>query len=276
MIEIPESIVWSRQMTETLSGKKISDVMNATNLHRFTWFNGDPRRYPEILIGRTVREVKGYGSFLDILLDGNVHLVVHDGVNLRYNSETEKCPSKFQLLIIFDDGSYLVFSVVMYGGIYAFSNDLDNSYYKGSMEKLSPLDDRFDLEYFHRMINITGKNLSVKALLATEQRIPGLGNGVLQDILYNAGINPKLKLDKLSDQEIQELFSSIKSTLSEMISYGGRDTEKDIFGKNGGYRCKLSKNTYHELCPHCDSRIIKEAYMGGSVYYCPLCQSVDK
>jgi hypothetical protein len=30
------------------------------------------------------------------------------------------------------------------------------------------------------------KKLSLKALLATEQRIPGLGNGVLQDILFKA------------------------------------------------------------------------------------------
>lgn len=82
----------------------------------------------------------------------------------------------------------------MYGGIYAFSNDFDNSYYKGSFRKLSPLDDRFDLEYLHGMISVTGKNISVKALLATDQRIPGLGNGVLQDILYNAGINPKSKV----------------------------------------------------------------------------------
>jgi len=276
MIEIPESTLLSRQMTETLSGKRINDVMNATNLHRFTWFNGDARRYPEILIGRTVREVKGYGSFVDVFLDENVHLVVHDGVNIRYNSETEKCPSKFQLLIVFDDGSYLVFSVVMYGGIYAFSHDFDNPYYKGSFQKLSPLDDRFDLDYFHRMINTTGKNLSVKALLATEQRIPGLGNGVLQDILYNAGINPRSKVATLSDQTIKGLFSSIKETLSEMISYGGRNTEKDIFGRNGGYRCKMSKNSYYELCPNCGSRIMKEAYMGGSVYYCPACQNIDK
>ena len=276
MIEIPESTVLSRQMTETLSGKKISDVMNATNLHRFTWFNGDPIRYPEFLIGRTIREVKGYGSFVDIFLDENMHLVVHDGVNIRYNSETEKCPSKFQLLIVFDDGSYLVFSVVMYGGIYAFSNDFDNSYYKGSFRKLSPLDDRFDLEYLHGMISVTGKNISVKALLATDQRIPGLGNGVLQDILYNAGINPKSKVSTLSDNAIKGLLTSIKNTLSEMILFGGRDTEKDIFGRNGGYLCKMSKNTYHELCPNCGSRIIKEAYMGGSVYYCPVCQNLDK
>jgi len=138
------------------------------------------------------------------------------------------------------------------------------------------LDDRFDLDYFHRMINTTGKNLSVKALLATEQRIPGLGNGVLQDILYNAGINPRSKVATLSDQTIKGLFSSIKETLSEMISYGGRNTEKDIFGRNGGYRCKMSKNSYYELCPNCGSRIMKEAYMGGSVYYCPACQNIDK
>jgi formamidopyrimidine-DNA glycosylase len=275
MIEIPESTVLSHQMTETLSGKRISDVMNATSLHRFTWFNGDPKRYPEILIGRTVKEVKGSGSFVDILFDENVHLVVHDGVNLRYNSETEKCPSKFQLLIVFDDGSYLVFSVAMYGGIYAFIHDFENSYYLGSFQKLSPLDDRFDLEYFHGLMKATGKNLSVKALLATEQRIPGLGNGVLQDILYNAGINPKSKISTLSDNAIRGLFTSIKNTLSEMISQGGRDTEKDIFGRNGGYRCKLSKNTYHESCPRCGSRIMKEAYMGGSVYYCPSCQNLD-
>ena len=179
------------------------------------------------------------------------------------------------MLIVFDDGSYLVFSVAMYGGIYAFSDNFDNSYYKGSFQKLSPLDDRFDIDYFQSLIKATGKNLSVKALLATEQRIPGLGNGVLQDILYNARINPKSKIARLSDQAIEGLFLSIKSTLSEMISHGGRNTEKDILGRSGGYRCKLSKNTYHELCPQCGSRIIKEAYMGGSVYYCPACQNLD-
>jgi formamidopyrimidine-DNA glycosylase len=43
--------------------------------------------------------------------------------------------------------------------------------------------------------------LSAKAFLATEQRIPGLGNGVLQDILFTAGIHPKRKMAAISEEE---------------------------------------------------------------------------
>ncbi len=84
------------------------------------------------------------------------------------------------------------------------------------------------------------EKLSLKAFLATEQRIPGLGNGVLQDILYNARLHPKKKLGALSDGEFAALFSSVKNTLAEMTRNGGRDTEKDLFGSTGGYVTKLS------------------------------------
>lgn len=118
------------------------------------------------------------------------------------------------------------------------------------------------------------QKLSAKAFLATEQRIPGLGNGVLQDILYNAGIHPKRKIMKLSDKEIQALFHSVKNTLKEMAQKGGRDTEKDLFGRPGGYATKMSKNTLHQSCSRCGSVIKKETYLGGSIYYCEGCQPI--
>lgn len=77
----------------------------------------------------------------------------------------------------------------------------------------------------------TNKNPSLKAFLATEQRIPGLGNGVLQDILYEAGMHPKRKLKSLSDTDIKTLYDSVKGTLKVMTDSGGRDTEKDLAGK---------------------------------------------
>jgi formamidopyrimidine-DNA glycosylase len=45
------------------------------------------------------------------------------------------------------------------------------------------------------------QKLSLKAALATEQRIPGLGNGSLQDILWQAHLHPKRKTNTLSDEE---------------------------------------------------------------------------
>lgn len=44
MIEISESATISRQATEVLKGKTVADVINATNPHRFTWYNGNPER----------------------------------------------------------------------------------------------------------------------------------------------------------------------------------------------------------------------------------------
>ena len=57
-----------------------------------------------------------------------------------------------------------------------------------------------------------------------------------------------------------------------MTEKGGRDTEPDFFGQPGGYHTILCKNTVNKPCPVCGTSIKKEAYMGGSVYYCPKCQ----
>ena len=116
--------------------------------------------------------------------------------------------------------------------------------------------------------------LSAKAFLATEQRFPGLGNGVLQDILFAARIHPKRKLRDLTEAERERLLSAVVSVLGEMTAQGGRDTEKDLFGRVGGYATKMSKNTLTHGCPVCGGTITKEAYLGGSVYYCPACQKL--
>ena len=118
--------------------------------------------------------------------------------------------------------------------------------------------------------------LSIKALLATEQRIPGLGNGALQDILFNACIHPKTKLEALSQAEKTSLFGSVKQTLLDMTFKGGRDTEKDLFGNAGGYPTILSSKTLDKPCPRCGVTIVRQAYLGGNVNFCPTCQPVIK
>jgi len=99
---------------------------------------------------------------------------------------------------------------------------------------ISPLSQEFDRLYFDGLLVSAKPDLSVKAFLATKQRIPGLGNGVLQDILFYAGIHPKKKIGSLSENEKERIFLNIKEVLSEMTRLRGRDTEKDIWGQPGG------------------------------------------
>lgn len=272
MLEIPESRTIGLQVDETLKGKVITEVVNATSPHKFAWYNGDPADYSELLVGKKVLSAKGHGMFVDIKLADNTYLTVGDGTILRYGNKGEKHPDKHQLLIAFDDGSFLVCTIAMYGGIWAYKGVFDNKYYRGSLTSISPLDNAFDEQLFDSIVKGTQKDLSIKTLLATEQRIPGLGNGVLQDILFNAGINPKRKQSTLSDFEKSELFHSLKVTLANMTDKGGRNTEKDLFGNAGGYKTLLSKNTYKDPCPNCGDTIVKQAYLGGTIYFCPTCQ----
>ncbi len=132
--------------------------------------------------------------------------------------------------------------------------------------------DAFDRSYFGALFCEKTDKLSLKAFLATEQRIPGLGNGVLQDILFNAKMHPKKKVSTLSKKDKEGLLDSLKLTLSRMVTHGGRDTEADLYGRQGGYKTILSRNTVGKPCPICGTIIQKEAYMGGSIYFCSTCQ----
>lgn len=273
MIEIPEARILATQIEETLEGREISQVVANQSPHKFAWFDGEPKAYPDRLIGLTVSGATSHGGFVVIDLGPRI-LVFAEGPALRYHSGSADLPKKHQLLVGFDDGSHLSVSVQMYGGLWCWEVDaFDNEYYLAALDKPSPLSDGFTEAYLDELICAPEvQHLSTKALLATEQRIPGLGNGVLQDILFNAGIHPKRKVDTLDSRQRKKLHRAVRRVLAEMVAGGGRNTEKSLFGEPGGYVTKLSRYTFGKPCPNCASIIQKANYMGGSVYFCSVCQ----
>jgi formamidopyrimidine-DNA glycosylase len=274
VIELPEAAVLAEQINETVVGKRIRNVIAAQTPHKLAWYFGDPQEYRSLLTGEVISRATSYGGQVEITA-GKAKVLFSDGVNLRYYNKGAKLPDKHQLLLEFDDGSSLVGWVQMYGGLSAFlEGQNDNKYYLIAKEKPSPLSSDFDENYFKSLFDEGTANLSLKAFLATEQRIPGLGNGVLQDILFNARMHPKKKAGVLSASDQKVLFGAIKNTLSEMAAKGGRDTENDLLDKPGAYKTKLSRNTVGQPCPVCGTLIKKEAYLGGSIYYCVRCQKI--
>lgn len=275
MIELPEAAVLASQLNKQVKGRTILKVIAAYSPHKFAWYQGNPKNYQSLLKGKMINNATNAGGMVEIGIDSSV-LVLSDGAGLRYHYDNKQLPRKHQLLVELDNSTFLTVSIQMYGGVLCFKEGkCDNKYYLTAKEKPSPLSKKFNEKYFNKIVSASGlQDKSVKFLLATEQRIPGLGNGVLQDILFNAKIHPKRKVATLSDKEKNKLYYAIETVLTDMIEKGGRDTEKDLFGNYGGYMTKLSKNTVGKPCDNCGSKIKKESYMGGSIYYCNKCQKV--
>lgn len=275
MLEIPEIMTIVQQLNSTIIGKEISKVIVNASEHKFAFFYEDPKTYPNKLRGKKIEKAYSSGAFIEIEAS-DVRLTFADGANLRYYPNSSEIPAKHQLLLGFSDDSALVVSVQMYGFIAAFKEgEYSNPYYLSSKTKPSPLSPAFSFDYFMKLVEGLPDHTSLKGFLATEQRIPGLGNGVLQDILFNAKLHPKFKVATLNMDELKVLYISVKETLTSMTEKGGRDTEKNLFGKPGQYHTIMSAKHKDEPCPTCSSKIIKEAYMGGSIYTCPKCQSND-
>lgn len=276
MLEIPESHTVAEQLTETIKGKKVLTVATENHPHKFAFYYEDPKRYNDLLKGKIIDKISAYGGLVEIIAE-DIKLVFGDGANIRYLATDEDIPEKNQLLIKFDDLSSLICSTQMYAHIHvAIATEYENEYYDVAKEKASPLSDDFNKEYFENLLDEVRPNTSVKAFLATKQRIPGLGNGTLHDILFNAKIHHKTKIKKLTHEDKDRLFESVKKTLKIMTDNKGRNTEKTLFDEPGEYETILSSKTFKNPCPVCGDKIIKESYLGGTIYYCPTCQPLVK
>jgi formamidopyrimidine-DNA glycosylase len=275
MLEIPESHNIAVQLNQTIKGRTIRRVLANSSPHRFAFYFGDPGNYQSLLSGKAVGEAKAVAGFVEIEV-GDTRALFNDGTNIRYFPAGAPIPTKNQLHIEFEDNSSVVCTVQMYGGLWVYhEGENDNQYYLVAKDKPSPLTDEFDEGYFRQLLGSVKQTLSVKAFLATEQRIPGLGNGVLQDILFYAKANPRCLLEKLTDDEKSSLFTGIRRTLSRMTAEGGRDTEKDLFGCSGGYETIMCNRKLSHPCPSCGGTVVKQAYLGGSVYFCLTCQPIE-
>ena len=278
MIELPESYVLASQIKLATAGKVIRRVFANAHPHAFATFNGDPGFYESMLCGKEILDASlgsgsTGGSHVEILC-GDMALII--STPIRYHAPGEKTAPKHQLLIEFDDSSSMSCTVQMWGAIFCLSaEDITKP---GSPCRLipSPLDDAFNIDYFFNLMQNAKPALSAKAFLTSEYRIPGLGNGVMHDILFNARIHPKRRIESFSQNNCERIFHSVKSTLRYMAERGGRDTEKDLYGNWGGYKTILTSKSSGMPCRNCNEHIIKEMYLGGNIYFCPECQPISE
>lgn len=159
----------------------------------------------------------------------------------------------------------------MWGAMELFEAGLEKERKYVKDMRVTPLEPGFTFEYFSNLIDdlLAGEKRSVKSLLTQDQLIPGLGNAIAQDIMFNARLHPRHALADLSPGQRRDLYAAITDTVHEVISKGGRNDEIDLFGKPGGYLRLMDSAAAGQPCPECGHTIEKIQYLGGACYFCP-------
>ena len=275
MFELPEYVILSRQINTTLKGKTIQRGQLGNSPHKFVWYNRGHEEFERLTQGKELGEAWVQGRWMSVPLEpGYVLLFGECGGKLLYHPAGSQLPKKYHLHLTFEDDSFLTATTQMWGAyeLYERGEEQNREYVKDM--RTTPVESGFTYGYFDGLINqlLEGKKRSAKSLLTQDQIIPGLGNAIAQDILFNARLHPKHPISELSSEQRRALYDAIVSTVDQVIQGGGRYDETDLYNNPGGYIRLMDKNALSRPCPGCGGMVQKFQYLGGACYVCPTCQ----
>jgi len=136
-----------------------------------------------------------------------------------------------------------------------------------------PLGDDFDGDYL--WARARGRRVAIKQLIMNAAVVVGVGNIYASESLFEAGIHPKRRSDRIAKKRMLGLADAIKNVLGRAIKAGGT-TLKDFHGSDGepGY-FQQSLDVYGrggEACHSCKAPITAIVLGQRSTFYCKTCQ----
>jgi len=275
MFELPEVVTLARQMSEELQGAVVASCERGNSPHKWAWYSGDQEFYEANTVGKTVGKAAAEGNRTAIPLEPGFVLLIGDmGGKIILHADESTIPKKRHLMLGFDDGRRLTVTIAGWGGMWLKAAEEPVPEWMVGGRRISPISDEFTYERFKELLDedAARRKCSVKAFMASEPLISGIGNGYVQDICFRARLHPRRDIATLTGRERQRWYRAIRGTLGEAIERGGRDTESDLYGEPGGYVAIMDQRARGKPCPECGTPIEKIAYLGGSCYVCPQCQ----
>jgi formamidopyrimidine-DNA glycosylase len=279
MIEIPEATTIALQMKDELTGKTIKKFSRGNLTHKFLWLNRPDEEFEAITPGLVVKGASSFGRSIYLHLGSHMLWWGDTGGKLLYHPSGEKLPKKYHLILNFKDNSALTFAMQMWGSVKL----LDRSEFDHIPKEetgIPPLAPDFTFDRFGQMLEAypekTAKGIKgflVATGYVTPDHISGLGNAIVQDILFSARLSPKRKILDITMAEQKRLYDSIQKTVAEAIELGGRYDERDLYNQPGGYVRLMDSKSIGTPCPNCCQEIIKLSYLGGACYLCQNCQT---
>lgn len=250
MPELPEVEAFTRYFAEHALQQRVAtvEIRDARIL-------GDvrPGELQSRIEGRAFTRARRHGKhlFADF---GDGWLRLHFGMtgDLSYYREGEG-PRFSKVVFHFDDGAKLAFEDMRLFGVVDLVDDPDGYIERQGLGR-DPLDPTFTLRDFRKAIG--RRKGAIKALLMSQELVAGLGNLYVDELLYQTGIHPRRSAEKLSDDEIKALFTTMRRILATMID--GKPRRNWIF----------DRREEGERCPKCGGTFRRATVFGRTTYWC--------
>jgi formamidopyrimidine-DNA glycosylase len=276
MLEYPEIVTITGQAGKYLVGKTISSAQFLTPEKKFIFGANEPEEFSHRLAGRTVAKAQSCGNHFFLVSDtGNALNIGDTGGKILYHEGKKTIPKKRDVQIDFSDGTYLTFSMVMWGFVGAQTEEETAAAIKRIKDEArEPVRADVSIDEFLSFINAweDAERVNAKKFIISRKFFTGFGNGYAQDILWRSGIHPRRKIGTLTEDEARLLFRAFLDVADDALNAGGRTIERNLLNQPGEYEPAMYRSTLGTPCPKCGAVIEKFAFEGGACYICPDCQ----
>jgi len=224
----------------------------------------------ECLVGKTIESTTRKGKIQMWKLSGGQEATIHFGMTgswsiegrkgseyVRYSVNTSNWPPKFtKLELIFSDNTRLALTDPRRLAKFRLSSNALN---EPPVSDLAP-DAYLELPFLHTFItSIRKKSTAIKALLLDQNAIvSGIGNWIIDEVLYQSAIHPETSCDAIDDTALARLHKAIIDVISFAVKV---EAESDKFPKDWLFHYRWGKGKDGQKDAHGNS--IKFETVGG-------------
>ncbi|MCE2659421.1 MAG: bifunctional DNA-formamidopyrimidine glycosylase/DNA-(apurinic or apyrimidinic site) lyase [Rubrivivax sp.] len=119
------------------------------------------------------------------------------------------------------------------------------------------------------------RRVAIKPLLLSGDIVVGAGNIYACEALFHAGIDPRLRADRISRARAERLLAEVRATLARALALGGSTLRdfKDAHGMDGAYQGQAAVyGREGQECLRCARPVRRMVQGQRSTFYCAACQ----
>jgi formamidopyrimidine-DNA glycosylase len=257
--ELPEVAIFKQYLDAT----SLHQVIAAVQVHSPRVVEEmQPQELVAQLEGRTFESTWRRGKHLFVALDDGNWLAWHFGMTgqLKYYKLADKEPDYVQMQFDFVTGYHLAYVMPRKLGQIALVEDPDDIIER---KNLGP--DALRMSYTDWNEALSGRRGMVKSTLMNQQILAGIGNIYSDEILYQARLHPRIKINTLGAKTTEQLYKVMQEVLAKAI---------ECRADPGRYPDSYLTPRRQEgaACPHCNGKVQRIKVSGRSGYFCPQCQ----